>query len=162
MKTSFCPLRIPIRISKCPPISWFEAWSDWVRLVFPLLQRVLCSQTPCYGKQASAASQSRAHHATLLFPGTHSGVSLCYQHSCLPCQSFTTIRLVQPKTYMLSGYLASPPTPSLGMNSYGIRLPPKACCALILLSNSCHFINKRETVSHHCKVVHLHDPGGQF
>lgn len=41
-------------------------------------------------------------------------------------------------------------------------LPPKACCALILSSNLHHFINKGETVSHHCKAVHLHDPRRQF
>ena len=62
MRTSACPLRIPLRKSKCPPISWFEARSLWVRFVFLHLQRVLCPQTPCYGKQAFVASQSRAHH----------------------------------------------------------------------------------------------------
>lgn len=34
LRTSACPLRLPLRKTKCLPVSWFEAQTLWVRLIF--------------------------------------------------------------------------------------------------------------------------------
>lgn len=120
------------------------------------------SSEPCYAKQAFASSQSRAH-TTLPFPGTNGGVSLGCQHSCLPWQSFVTVRLAQPKTYVLPGYLASPPTPSLGMNGCGVYLPSQSTlCSHFVKQLVSFYKQKGDSVPSLYKVAHLHDLRHEF
>lgn len=156
MRTSACSLRTPVRKSKSPPTSWFEAWWLWLRLYF-YISRESCALRPRV-TESKLLRLARAEHAMLPFP-TAVSVRAVSTPARLDKASWPS-GLHSPTCYQATSQ-AHPHLP-WEWTAMVCTLPPKACCALILLNNLQHFMNEGETGTHHCKVVHLHDPRHQF